>query len=228
MFICEVFLHFLLGVLNSFLQFPDQLLSNISISFSIILGIVFLLSKYPTNFHYFGFERNKLRATIVWGIICGLIVSLLWCPYDILRGEGDFPIGQYVNIQSGKYIILFYLVSVAFIAPFLEEIFLRGCLYRLLRDRFDVFWGWLLSTGYSVLRHSMVESEEVLSSFIFSSLMTYLYQKTKSIGTCIIVHILVNTSYFGAIYLYNFGLIGNQSNFPLKFWNWPKLLERLF
>lgn len=188
-------------------RFPEQLLIVVGALLMTLSGTIFLFLKYPIDLYYFGFTRTKFRETLVWGGIGGLAVSLLGFPFALIVGENNIPQEFFIGFQNGKYNVLVFLFTVIVLVPFVEEMFYRACLYRILRNRFDVFWGYVGSTALFTLSHALSQPREVIFFIINSSILTYIYEKTNSIGTSIVAHAFWSFTWFGAIYIHEIGLI---------------------
>ena len=79
--------------------------------------------------------------------------------------------------------------------PFAEELFYRAYLFRLVKNKFSTFSGYVVSTGFFALGHEF-SILSVINSFIFC----YIYDKTGLIGTSIIAHALLNFVWYSAVY----------------------------
>ena len=186
---------------------PEPLLIVIGTFFMTLSGVIFLLIKYPTDLYFFGFARTKFKETLVWGGVGGLIISSVGFPYTVIIGEKNIPQEFFIGFQNGKSNALIFLFAVIVLIPFVEEMFYRACLYRILKNRFDVFWGYVGSTALFTLSHSLSQPREVIFFIINSSILTYIYEKTNSIGTSIIAHALWSFTWFTAIYSYKMKLL---------------------
>ncbi len=92
-------------------------------------------------------------------------------------------------------------LQVCIIAPFIEEILMRGFVLSGLKSTYDVAVALLISSVlFALLHFNMVQT---LSAFISGLILGLLYVKTGSILCCIIGHCGYNTlSYFIMVYPY--------------------------
>jgi membrane protease YdiL (CAAX protease family) len=100
----------------------------------------------------------------------------------------------------------FFLLDFCLLAPITEEIFFRGYIYRILRNKYNIVLGAVISTVIFVAFHGIsVENliQENIILALVSLIFTYVYEKTGSIMTGIITHALNNTLWFLFVY---FGL----------------------
>ena len=147
----------------------------------------------------FGFSREEITKTLKWGVLGGIVISLIEFPYKIIFDNNltsgtqipGFDVGL---IYSAKYI--FVAVS---IIPFIEELLFRGLIYRLLRNKFSVFWGFVGSIASFTLVHGVKSG--IMFYIIGAFILTYLYEKTRALGVCVIAHMIWNFSWFAAIKL---------------------------
>jgi len=187
---------FLMESLSSFRKyFPVNLISILSTLISFILGIFYLYLKYPIAVSHFGFDNNNIKSTIVWAIKGSFFLILLNFPYKIILIEKKIPKDHLIESQQGvEFLFLFLFIAVIFI-PFVEELFYRSFLFRLIKDRFGLVAGYLVSTGFFALGH-MFSIGSIINSLIFC----YIYEKSGRIGSSIIAHTIVNFVWYVAVY----------------------------
>lgn len=134
------------------------------------------------------FDRNSLAigcgllvATYFIVIINNLIMAALGVitQADVvfeLLGEIDAP-------------ILFAFVT-AIVAPFTEELFFRGFLFKGFRQRY----GWVNALMFSSIIFSLFHGQiaTLIPTFLLGALFAYLYHRTESVFPGMILHFLVN------------------------------------
>jgi len=91
------------------------------------------------------------------------------------------------------------LVLGAGVVPVAEEVFFRGFLYQGLRDRWGVLGAVMASSLVFAAVH-MIPSV-LLPIFIMSLLMTWVFERSGSLWTCILLHASINGLAFVAAYL---------------------------
>ena len=87
----------------------------------------------------------------------------------------------------------------AFVAPLAEEVFFRGFVFGVLREKIGVVWGALATGVVFGLVHvagSPIETVGVL--FILGVLLCVVYQQTGSLLPCIALHAINNAISFAA------------------------------
>ena len=81
--------------------------------------------------------------------------------------------------------------SAIVVAPIMEEFAFRGFLYNTLRQRAGIVAGTLSSAiMFSVVHTSLVQAVPL---FTFGCVQCVVYEKTKSIRACIVLHMIFNT-----------------------------------
>ena len=146
----------------------------------------------------FGLRTNTLKKTILWGGLSGILISLLLFPYKIVFYSNDIPVDiiRYVQLRRDNPLFFFFIVII--FAPFLEEVIFRGFVYRFLRKRYNIYWGYFGSTALFTIAHGFRSS--IILSVIMSLILTHTYEKTKLLGTSVIAHSLGNLTWCIAIY----------------------------
>ncbi len=137
-----------------------------------------------------------------WGIVGGLIVSLVNLPYRTLLTNLPLDPSLISIFSEGLSEAIPFLISVIIVAPFVEEVIFRVLLFRLLRDKFNLYIGYLGSTTLFTLGHAFPYKGGLVKNAIGSLIITYVYQKTDSIKAIFICHSLWNLTWFAAIYAF--------------------------
>lgn len=195
----KIFLHYL----------PFQLFWAFTSLLITASGALYLFAKYPIKLENIGFIKGNLRKIIIYGGVGGFLISVIEFPFKIITGQNRIPAKIFLNLENDKYCVLIFLLIVGLLIPLVEEVFHRGGVYRILRNRFNVFWGYLGSMGIFVFGHSFNSSLGAIIQYTISSfILTYIYEKSKLIGSCIIAHILWNLSWYITVYSYDLRLIG--------------------
>lgn len=95
--------------------------------------------------------------------------------------------------ELSKYPISFF-IQICVSAPIFEEIFIRGILFEVMREKGDIFTSALLCNLIFALLH--FDSINTLFYLMIGIILTYAYIKTNSIMYCIIMHACVNAYAF--------------------------------
>jgi membrane protease YdiL (CAAX protease family) len=198
-FIVKACLTILLVVVLSRLRYSRPSLFLLSLFSGVLINsfVVFLLNaKYPVKIMV-GTNKGKIfKYTLIGTSIC-LFINF---PYSIWGGRSEVLPLEYTYFVGYAYInrVLFILV-LCLLAPLAEELLFRGLFYRLLKYRYDVFWGAVVSTAlYTLFHHFEVRNFIfiVIPAFVY----VYVYEKSKSILASILTHSLNNTLWFLFVY----------------------------
>jgi membrane protease YdiL (CAAX protease family) len=134
--------------------------------------------------------------TIPVGLLAFYVFSIV---YDLaLTPKKQALAGEFPHTAAG--VVMFVILAV-FVAPFFEEIFFRGFLFR----GFSASWGWIggacASAAFFGLAH--LQFDIFVPLFVLGLVLAWVYKRTGSLWTCIAFHAL-----FNAIYVLAWALTG--------------------
>jgi membrane protease YdiL (CAAX protease family) len=117
----------------------------------------------------------------------------------------NLPIEEYFkNAASGYALALFGV----FVAPVVEELFFRGFLYPALERWIGVVGGLVVTSAAFSLLHGGQLGEAwapMLVLFLVSSVLTAVRIRTRSVATCVLVHMGYNATLFSIMFIYTQG-----------------------
>ena len=123
--------------------------------------------------------------------VCLLIYSpRIWSDYT-----GASPIPQEYKIYSelGSTWKIIFLIDFCLLGPITEELFARGLVYRLLKNRYSILWAVVISSVvFQILHGFSIDTLLNLRILLVSLIFTYVYEKTGTIWSSIITHSLNN------------------------------------
>ena len=161
----------------------------VQLAYLIPLVVIFAYRRvHPRALGFGGFEWSTL------GIGCGLLVAsyviiLAHNAVLMLLGvetQGDQILELFAALDSPVW---FILVGVVF-APVVEELFFRGFLFQGFRQKYGWVKGGLLSSVIFGMAH--LDPAAFLPTAILGFLLAYMYHRSNSVWTPIILHVLVN------------------------------------
>lgn len=198
----------------------DQLLSGFhpSIAFFIQYAIqlvilffplwFFVVNKYNAPLSDFGFVQVGVGKLLKSVVLTYLLYILFTSLVAILLIYSGWSLPGYETQES--YIPLFgydalgltvALLMVGFIAPFLEEFFFRGFLYRVFVKTWSLPVGDIITALLFALVHFQLQN--IVPLFILGLLLNYVYRKTGSVWAAVAFHSLNNLIAYGVdIYFY--------------------------
>lgn len=181
----------IVGLILGKLNISNESLYILAITAGVVINIFvtcLLNQRYPIKLFPKVYIKNIINYIII-GTIISLIVNF---PYNAWSGN-------YIHINEAySYFIKFgflkkiwFILLLCVIGPTFEEILFRGFFYRLIRDISGVYWGAFISSVIFLLFHSLKFGNITL--IVVTLVCLYVYEKTGSILTSIVVHALNNT-----------------------------------
>lgn len=149
-------------------------------------------------------EKQIALTAIAGGAVMALLSEISsgllqrWTPKNL-------PIEEYFkNAASGYALALFGIL----VAPFVEELFFRGFLYPALERWVGVAAGLVLTSAAFSLLHGGQLGEAwapMLVLFLVSAVLTAVRIRTRSVATCVLVHMGYNATLFSIMFIYTQG-----------------------
>lgn len=202
---------FALGTIFLFIKldldttFPEPLIISVISLVAISAGASFLILIDHHIFHPLFVGTSRLARILGMGLLGGFAISLINFPYGILTKGIAVPEGFIIESNEGVPVIAVYLFISIILLPIVEEIYFRGLLYRLIRDSFDVFWGFVFSTILFLLGHEFNRTEHIFWMVITSGVLTYVYHKTNAALASAIAHSFWSLTWFSTYYAAHLG-----------------------
>jgi len=186
-------------------QFISLNIANInSLTFSIfysvqvllMLGMVWFFAIYwrGSSFRDLGFKYYSILKTIWYTFIALLLIFLFSFLYVlalkfILQIEAPSSKIEELIVNNNVSSTILIVVT-AVVAPVCEEVYFRGFLYSAFRKNFGVAIGIFLSSLLFALAH--MELYSFIPIMFIGWILAYIFEKTKSIFTVIILHSVYN------------------------------------
>ncbi|MEA2135663.1 MAG: protease family protein [Solirubrobacteraceae bacterium] len=148
----------------------------------------------------FGLRRVPLARAAGWTVLAFVMFWILTGIYISLVGQPDQQeLTRDLRDEESLSALIGYGVLLAFIAPLAEELFFRGFVFGVLREKIGPAWGALATGIVFGLVHvagSPIETVGVL--IILGVLLCVVYQQTGSLLPCIGLHAVNNAISFSA------------------------------
>ena len=187
-------------------QIPKPLIAVINSAISTCCGTIYLLKNYPLDYSLSSIKKYNFKKLFIAGFGGGIIVSALNFPYKTIFDKQEITAKLFIDFETGKIYFIILLLFTVVITPVVEELFLRAGIYRILKNKFNIMWGYIVTALLFSIMHTPSIPQAI--KFILSSLiLTYIYEKTNSVETSILAHSIWNMTFFVAIYIYDAGLI---------------------
>jgi membrane protease YdiL (CAAX protease family) len=148
----------------------------------------------------FGLRRVPLRIAVGWALLAFVVFWILTAIYISLVGRPDQQeLTRDLRDEASVSALVGYALLLAFVAPLAEELFFRGFVFGVLREKIGVVWGALatgLVFGLVHVAGSPIETVGVL--IILGVLLCAVYERTGSLLPCIALHAINNAISFAA------------------------------
>jgi len=182
---------------------------------SIALGIL-ETTALVGGVYFLGLRRHRLpwsvlglRTTSGNWLLTSIIISILVIPVAgliallIQLGLGMPLENPQLEFLAPEGFTWFSAISMLLVggllAPVAEEVYFRGVLYQWLRHR----WGTWIGILISALIFGIVHGDYAISgaAFVLGIILAWIYERSQSLWTSIIIHVLNNSAKIVIIYL---------------------------
>lgn len=200
---------FLMGIkdLNSKLLIVTHATMMDLVAISIV--IYFVIKKYKGTLLSLGISFKNFVRDIRIGIggyvailpVLVLVMLIVIVFLQVVRYEQPpSPIFEILYGETQPNLLFVLTILLTFLGPVSEELFFRGFAYPVLRKRLGVKKAILLVSAVFALLHMNFIS--FFPVFVLGILLAYLYEKTGSLISPIVVHMIHNSSVVFFVYLY--------------------------
>ena len=154
--------------------------------------------------------KDRVLGAIATGVglalASGLFESLFsrWVPKSL-------PIDKYFSDTHTAYLLAVFGVAVA---PLVEELFFRGFLYPALARPLGIQVSVVLTAaGFAVVHQGQLAHAWVPLTWLFivGAVLTVVRARTKSVATCVIIHVTYNLTLFALFFIASHGFNQLQS-----------------
>ena len=142
----------------------------------------------------FGLRPTRVGPAIGWTLLTWAAFFALTAIYVSIVGQpDDQELTRDLAEEDSLAALIGYAVLLAFVAPITEELFFRGFVFGVLREKIGI-WGGALATGvvFGMVHVAGSPIETVGVLVILGVLLCLLYVKTGSLLPCIALHALNN------------------------------------
>lgn len=169
------------------------------------LPIFFVKKCYKADLKEVGFTFQNIGRNLFIGLLFGVllwfVVSMFGEGIKSIWGQGPkHPYLQKLEISRGSvvtYIVV--LISISILSPISEEIYFRGFTYTILRKRWGMTVGLVVSSLlFSATHLSLWYAFQI---FIIGAGLAFLYERTSSLIPVIAAHGTINLlTYLSVVY----------------------------
>jgi membrane protease YdiL (CAAX protease family) len=177
---------------------------SLFLNFVIEVGMILIISKI-ISLKILGFNLKKESFSFAiksYITILPVITALLFINYFIFKNIGiklnpNPAIGIFLSLKN-NFLFFMLIAQIILFGPLSEELFFRGFLYNVVRQRYGFWLSALMISAVFMLLHK--SAQEAFTLFFLSMVLCYVYEKTKNIAVPVILHILNNSA--SAIFLF--------------------------
>jgi membrane protease YdiL (CAAX protease family) len=149
-------------------------------------------------FRKLGFRRFKPSA-LGWAVLAFVAYLVLASIYTVLFNPPQDDLPDQLGADESTLLAVVTGVFVVAVAPLVEETFFRGFLYQTLRNSWGV---WLAAPASAVIFSAIhLQPSKFVQLVILGTALAFVFQKTRSLWPCILLHALNNTLAFVALML---------------------------
>lgn len=171
---------------------------NFFIFLNIVLqtGVILIVLKYIQS-EFLGFCLNKkhfifslwLYTTFAPIILASLLLNH-FLTEKLGLGYSLNPVVELLFLVRNKFSLIVVGLQIILLAPLAEELFFRGFVYKLVRNRYKFLASAILTSLLFAFLHRTPQN--ILPLFTISMAICYLYEKTQNILAPVIFHSLHN------------------------------------
>ncbi len=163
------------------------------LSYFILIAAVLLFFTFRgIPWRRLGFDWDHLGHHLVLTLKYLVILAILFGIIAFLRFNGfieqDKIFRSYSLSSVGGFLYIFQFILLVFVAPVSEEIFYRGFIYPVVRNRLGILVGIIVTSLFFALVHA----SSFLLLFSLSFFLCFTYEKNRSLIPAILVHAFYN------------------------------------
>ncbi len=161
--------------------------------FSLLVALRWRRSGFREALNLLGFRRVSPRqfgfALLV--LLGYYAIALLFAALVLMPEQED--IARQLGLRDGSTVVAVTAVlMIVVVAPIAEEVFFRGMLFAGLRTKFSLWPAAILSGIAFGIPHVTSGPTAAIPLSIFGVALAWIYERTRSIWPCILVHVVNN------------------------------------
>lgn len=177
-------------------------INNDYIDNSTAVFIIFL----PAIYYIYKKDSAKFKLNITNNIskkytIIGVLIFTTLCVINSIWISSNYSVENLAYLKSYTMLgLIIYLLVICFIAPIIEEILFRFYVYDTVKKDYGIVVAFIISNALFVGFHAL-DSGYLGNIALQGIIYTFIYEKSKSIKSSIVVHIFNNSIWFLIIFL---------------------------
>lgn len=162
--------------------------------FMIVFGVIYL-SDYRSRTE----KQTFVFSNIIWVVLFafathGIAQIILYLLQKLMPTQISYYSRLITMIVPTKDNMWLIILATCVMAPIAEELLFRGCIYGKMRQGYSKFLALFVTTALFSAYH--MNLTQVLYTIPFGIAAAIIYEKTKTIWTCILFHFIFNGSAF--------------------------------
>ena len=138
----------------------------------------------------FGF-RSFAPSAVGWVVVAFVSYLALAAIYTVIVDPPAEDLPQQLGADESVLLAVVTGIFVVLVAPVVEELFFRGFLYQALRNSWGTVLG-VIGSG-AIFGGIHFEPDKFVPLFVLGVALAMLFQKTRSVWPCIMLHAINNT-----------------------------------
>ena len=162
----------------------------------VMLGSVWFLAfhKKQSDFSKLGIKKPELHLFVRFvpaAVLLTLLVPVLYSIAISLLNMNELqPASLPESIVSNRTSVLVFAIMAVFVAPFVEEVFLRGFVYPAIANKYGVIVSAVSTSILFGLAH--IVTANAIIAFFIGLILVYVYHQTTNLLAPILVHSVFN------------------------------------
>lgn len=182
---------------------PGVLISGSIVQDVALVVFAYLFSRAwasPVRPSTFGLRRTAWLPALGWAAVVYVGFWVCAAIYSAILGQGsEQELVTDLKEEDSLAVLIGFAVLVGFVAPIVEELFFRGFMFGVLREKMNVFAAMGVAGAVFGLIHVAGTPVRTLGILVVLGIgLCFLYHKTNSLLPCIGLHALHNSISFGA------------------------------
>lgn len=160
-----------------------------------LIGILTLFLNSNRNQDKMGWDSKELSHNLFVGLVIGAVLGLVSAISILVNGTSIFSLFSLEGLKQsygGGSLVdhVFFLIAFVFIIPISEELFFRGWMFSALQNKFQWVIAAIITAAFSSV--FLIGNIGFFFLFLMGIIYAVAYEKTGSIFTSIVSHVVCN------------------------------------
>lgn len=179
-------------IINDMVVIYEPLISHL-ILLQLVLFIIINKNKVSTK--DIGFQMQYVKPSLIIKLVVVFFIIRMIALFYNNSSSSVYPREWLARVNSSTFLLTVSFLSIVIIVPFIEELFYRGVMYSAFKNKMNSVLAMLSSSLIWALFHNS-QIGLMFGSFIFGIILSIIFEKTRSIIPCIIIHSINNAFFY--------------------------------